>query len=75
MKKDLRTNYLKSDSEAFAGCTGAVWNTVTYLDIGRYRDVFLHTYSVIIPEVFWVIWLINLVNLNVVAAKITCKIN
>lgn len=68
-EKNVLTNYLILDPEALANSSGSVRDTVTYFDIRRNGNVFLLAASVKIPEIFGVIRLVNLVDLEVITTE------
>lgn len=68
-EKNVLTNYLILDPEALASSSGSVRDTVTYFDIRRNGNVFLLAASVKIPEIFGVIRLVNLVDLEVITTE------
>lgn len=68
-EQKVRTNNLILDPEALASSSGSIGDTVTYFDIRRNGNVFFLAGSVKIPEIFGVIRLVNLVDLEMITTE------
>lgn len=68
-EQKVRTNNLILDPEALASSSGSIGDTVTYFDIRRNGNVFFLAASVKIPEIFGVIRLVNLVDLEMITTE------